>query len=223
MHHVLDNYGTDPAITKLLNKTELWFVPVANPDGYDYTFTAGQPAVAQEPARQQRRRADHRRRRRRPQPQLLLQVGLRQRGLLARPVQRDLPRAGTELRAGDQGAGRAVPADRLRVLHQLPLGRRAAALRRRLAGEHAHAGRRDLQGDGRRRRPPRGAGLRPGHLRRALHHQRRDRRPLDGALRHAGLHPRDVHLSRPPRRPTPTTSGCRRTASAASSSPTTRN
>ena len=40
MHHVLDNYGTDPAITKLLNKTELWFMPVANPDGYDYTFTA---------------------------------------------------------------------------------------------------------------------------------------------------------------------------------------
>ena len=41
MHHVLDNYGADPAITKLLNRTELWFVPVANPDGYDYTFTEG--------------------------------------------------------------------------------------------------------------------------------------------------------------------------------------
>ncbi|WP_245765361.1 M14 family metallopeptidase [Nonomuraea jiangxiensis] len=25
----------------LLNKTELWFVPVANPDGYDFTFTEG--------------------------------------------------------------------------------------------------------------------------------------------------------------------------------------
>jgi hypothetical protein len=39
MHHVLDNYGGDPAITRLLDTTELWFVPVANPDGYDYTFT----------------------------------------------------------------------------------------------------------------------------------------------------------------------------------------
>ena len=41
LHHVLDNYGTDPAITRLVNRTELWFVPVANPDGYDYTFTEG--------------------------------------------------------------------------------------------------------------------------------------------------------------------------------------
>ncbi len=41
LHHVLDNYGTDAAITNLLNRTELWFVPVANPDGYDYTFTEG--------------------------------------------------------------------------------------------------------------------------------------------------------------------------------------
>jgi hypothetical protein len=41
MHHVLDGYGTDPAITKLLAGTELWFMPVANPDGYDMTFTGG--------------------------------------------------------------------------------------------------------------------------------------------------------------------------------------
>ncbi|HEV7710214.1 MAG TPA: M14 family metallopeptidase, partial [Asanoa sp.] len=39
LHYVLDNYGKDPAITNLVDKTELWFVPVANPDGYDYTFT----------------------------------------------------------------------------------------------------------------------------------------------------------------------------------------
>ena len=41
LHHVLDSYGSDRAITDLLNRTELWFVPVANPDGYDYTFTEG--------------------------------------------------------------------------------------------------------------------------------------------------------------------------------------
>ncbi len=39
MHHVIDNYGRDAEITRLLNSTELWFVPVANPDGYDFTFT----------------------------------------------------------------------------------------------------------------------------------------------------------------------------------------
>ena len=41
LHHVLDNYSKDAAITTLVNQTELWFVPVANPDGYDYTFTEG--------------------------------------------------------------------------------------------------------------------------------------------------------------------------------------
>ncbi|RSM52792.1 zinc carboxypeptidase [Actinoplanes sp. ATCC 53533] len=40
MHHVIDGYGTDPALTKLLNTTELWFLPVVNPDGYDFTFTS---------------------------------------------------------------------------------------------------------------------------------------------------------------------------------------
>jgi Zinc carboxypeptidase/Immune inhibitor A peptidase M6 len=39
MHHVLDNYGVDPAITGLVDTTELWFVPVLNPDGYDFTHS----------------------------------------------------------------------------------------------------------------------------------------------------------------------------------------
>ena len=40
MQHVLDGYTTgDAQIRQLLQDTELWFVPVANPDGYDYTFT----------------------------------------------------------------------------------------------------------------------------------------------------------------------------------------
>jgi hypothetical protein len=38
MHHVIDNYGSDPKVTRLVDKNELWFVPVANPDGYDFTF-----------------------------------------------------------------------------------------------------------------------------------------------------------------------------------------
>ncbi len=41
LHHVLDGYGTDRQLTKLVDTTELWFVPVANPDGYDFTFTEG--------------------------------------------------------------------------------------------------------------------------------------------------------------------------------------
>lgn len=34
----VDGYGTDPEITGLLGSTELWFVLVANPDGYQRTF-----------------------------------------------------------------------------------------------------------------------------------------------------------------------------------------
>ena len=41
LHHVLDGYGTDPTLTKLVDTTELWFLPVVNPDGYDFTFTEG--------------------------------------------------------------------------------------------------------------------------------------------------------------------------------------
>jgi hypothetical protein len=35
------SYGSDDAITELVDSTELWFVPVANPDGYDFSFTEG--------------------------------------------------------------------------------------------------------------------------------------------------------------------------------------
>jgi hypothetical protein len=41
MHTIVDGYATNSAIRKLVNSTELWFVPTANPDGYDYTFTEG--------------------------------------------------------------------------------------------------------------------------------------------------------------------------------------
>ena len=42
MHYYLDNYPRDRKVREILNTTEVWFVPVANPDGYDFTFTAGQ-------------------------------------------------------------------------------------------------------------------------------------------------------------------------------------
>jgi murein tripeptide amidase MpaA len=42
LDYYLSSYGTDPRITKIIDTTELWFVPVANPDGYDFTFQPGQ-------------------------------------------------------------------------------------------------------------------------------------------------------------------------------------
>ena len=42
MHHMIDNYGSDPKITKIVDKNELWFIPVSNPDGYDFTFEPDQ-------------------------------------------------------------------------------------------------------------------------------------------------------------------------------------
>ncbi|GLI27267.1 zinc carboxypeptidase [Agromyces rhizosphaerae] len=42
LKHVLSNYGSDPQITEIVDTRELWFVIVANPDGYDWTFEEGQ-------------------------------------------------------------------------------------------------------------------------------------------------------------------------------------
>lgn len=36
---LLSGYGTDPRITALMDKTRFTFVPVVNPDGYEYTWT----------------------------------------------------------------------------------------------------------------------------------------------------------------------------------------
>src|SRR5262245_23230987 len=41
LHWFLERYQADPAVKRTVDTTELWFVPVANPDGYDYTFTEG--------------------------------------------------------------------------------------------------------------------------------------------------------------------------------------
>jgi hypothetical protein len=37
--YLTQNYGQDPRVTALLDTTRLWIIPVANPDGYEYTFT----------------------------------------------------------------------------------------------------------------------------------------------------------------------------------------
>lgn len=41
LDHIVTSYGEDARITDLVDTTELWFVPVANPDGYDFTFEPG--------------------------------------------------------------------------------------------------------------------------------------------------------------------------------------
>jgi Zinc carboxypeptidase/Immune inhibitor A-like, MAM domain len=41
---LLTGYGRDPKITSLVDTTELWLLPVANPDGYDRTFS-GEPGA----------------------------------------------------------------------------------------------------------------------------------------------------------------------------------
>jgi hypothetical protein len=39
LHHIIDGYRSgDPEIRQILRRAELWFVIVANPDGYQYTF-----------------------------------------------------------------------------------------------------------------------------------------------------------------------------------------
>jgi hypothetical protein len=42
LHHYLNSYGTNAEITNIVNTTEVWFLVVANPDGYDWTFQPGQ-------------------------------------------------------------------------------------------------------------------------------------------------------------------------------------
>jgi hypothetical protein len=41
LEYFTSNYGKDRRVTRLVDDNELWFLCVANPDGYEYTFTAG--------------------------------------------------------------------------------------------------------------------------------------------------------------------------------------
>jgi carboxypeptidase T len=39
MWYLLENYNSDPAIQYLINNTELYFIPLVNPDGYIHDQT----------------------------------------------------------------------------------------------------------------------------------------------------------------------------------------
>ncbi len=38
-HHLLDNYGSDGAVTALVDEREIWIVPIVNPDGVQHSHT----------------------------------------------------------------------------------------------------------------------------------------------------------------------------------------
>jgi zinc carboxypeptidase/immune inhibitor InhA-like protein len=40
LHYFVENYNKNADVTDLVNTRELWFMPVSNPDGYQYTFDA---------------------------------------------------------------------------------------------------------------------------------------------------------------------------------------
>ena len=113
-------HKNDAKIADLLSRTELWFMPIQNPDGYDYTFTCGVgPAnhpcgPAETPTNRfwrktvrdndgdgdlRRAVAERRRRRRRPEPQLPGQARHRRGGRRQPDRRRDLPRARTRSRS----------------------------------------------------------------------------------------------------------------------------
>ena len=194
LRHVLDGYGKDQEITELLDTTELWFVPVSNPDGYDFSFEDGQrlwrknlrdndgdgEMTPEDGVDLNRNLPTH--------------WGYDNEGSSPQPSSETYRGTAPGLRARDAGPRRSVRPPHTRVPRQLPLRGRAAAPWHRLAGGDAGAGRRDLRGDARRRRRARRSRLRPRHLRRALHDQRRDRHARAGALRHAQHHPGDVDV-----------------------------
>ena len=144
MNHYIDRWrANDREVRKLLQTTELWFVLVANPDGYQYTF-------------------DHER---------LWRKNLRdnngdgqdQVGDGVDP-NRNFPNhwgydeeGSSSIQSSDtyrgpapmsepetQGHGRPARPNRVRVPGQLALQRPVAALRRGLADQHPHRGRPDL-------------------------------------------------------------------------------
>ena len=177
LDYFVDNYGKGTSagleVTQLVDTTELWFVCVNNPDGYEYTFTPGNRLWRKNLRDNDANGVDHDRRRRRPEPQLLLELGPRQRRLLARPGVRDLPRPVARLRARDEGDGGAVRRDPPGLPEERPHRGAAAALPAGLPAGHAERRRRDLHRARRRPVQARHRGLPARAVGGPLHHQRR--------------------------------------------------
>ena len=160
--HVIDGYGSDRALTRLVDSTELWFVPVANPDGYDHSFTPGNRFW----------RKNLRDNNRDGRANVGDGVDLNRNfptkwsyddeGASAAPASETFrgprPASEPETRALDRLMRRVG----FEFAAQLPLDGVAVALWHRVAGRHPDARRRRLRGARGRRRRERRARLRPG-------------------------------------------------------------
>ena len=156
MHYFVDNYNKNADVTNLVNTRELWFMPVANPDGYQYTFDGDR--LWRKNLHDNDGDGQITKRRCRPEPQLRHRLGLRRRGLVVADLERDLPRYRSRLGARDTGAPGADRSNEVQVPGHLPLVRAAAPLSVRVAGPDADGGRpavRRVLGD--RLRPRRSA------------------------------------------------------------------
>ena len=106
LEHADDAASGIPAI---LASTETWFIPVLNPDGYDYTFQTRASRLWRKNLRDNNDNGTIAvRRRHRHQPQLLREVALRQRGRVA-----------TRRRATPTAARRPSPSPRSQSFHAL--------------------------------------------------------------------------------------------------------
>ncbi len=49
MHYLIDNYGTDPYATYLVNNRQIWLCPTFNPDGHEFVFSGSTPGDGYDP------------------------------------------------------------------------------------------------------------------------------------------------------------------------------
>ena len=224
MHHVLDSYGTRPGDHQAARHHRAVVPAGGQPGRLRLHLHRGQPAVAQEPARQQRRR------RRSPPATASTSTATsptsgatttraRRPTRPARPTAAPAPNSEPETKALD-GLFQRVGFEFFVNYHS------AAELLLYGIGwqvEHAHA--RTTRSARRWPATTRNPAV-PGYdpdISAELYTTNGDTdTPRAGALRHARLHPGDDAPARPRRPSTRTTSGGRRTASAASTSRTTR-
>ena len=173
MNHYIDRWrANDREVRKLLQTTELWFILVANPDGYQYTFEHerlwrknlrdnngdGQTQVG-DGVDPNRNFPNH--------------WGYDEEGSSSIQSSETYRGPAPLVGARDPGDGRAARPDRLRLPGQLALRRSVAALRRGLADRHPHRGRPDLLRHVRQPGRPGDRRVPPGsELGRPLRHQR---------------------------------------------------
>ena len=224
LDHFLDNYGSDPDDHRAgRTRTSCGSCPSPTPTATTSRSQTSRTGCGARTCATTMATASSRRATASTSTATSRPVGLRQRGLVARPCERDLPRRRPGVGAGDAGADR---------LFKRSVGRSSSSTttRRPSCCCTASAGR------SRRRRPttsstrrwpattrdPAVPGYDPDICRRAVHGQRRHRHAHAGGVTARSASRPRCRRARPRPTSTPTTSGRPRTAGAGSSSPTTR-